>query len=72
MSMNVYMGVVFLFNILRSVLQIRWGKRGNPEIIFFYFAMKTCCDPSLEMSRQDGSDVGSQHTFLLRNMENYP
>ena len=31
-----------------------------------------CCDPSLEPSRQDGSNGGSQDTFYRSNMENYP
>ena len=26
-----------------------------------------CCDLSLEPSHRDGSNEGSQHTFLLRN-----
>ena len=29
------------------------------------------CDPSLEPSRQDGSNEGSQYMFLWRNIENY-
>ena len=29
------------------------------------------CDPSLEPSRRDGSNEGSQHMFLLRNKKNY-
>ena len=31
-----------------------------------------CCDPSLEPSRQDCSNGGSQDTFYRSNMENYP
>ena len=30
------------------------------------------CDYSLELSRGDGSNEGSQCMFLLKNMQNYP
>ena len=30
-----------------------------------------CCDPSLEPSHRNGSNEGSQHMFLLRNLKNY-
>ena len=30
-----------------------------------------CCDPLSELSRQDGSNEGSQHMFSLRNKKNY-
>ena len=36
--------------------------------LFFY--ENTCCDPSLEPSRQDGSNEGSQHVSL-RYKKNY-
>ena len=40
---------------------------------FFLFLIENiCCDPSLEPSRQDGSNDGLQNMFLLRNMANYP
>ena len=29
-----------------------------------------CCDSSLEPSRGDGSNEGSQHMFWMRNKEN--
>ena len=29
------------------------------------------CDPSLELSRRDGSNDGSQHMFSLRNKKKY-
>ena len=29
------------------------------------------CDPSLEPSRQDGSNEGSQHMLFLRKKQNY-
>ena len=35
------------------------------RIILFFFLSKTCCDPSLESSRQDDSNEGSQFTFDL-------
>ena len=31
-----------------------------------------CCDPSLEPSRRDGSNDGSQNMFLWENMDYYP
>ena len=50
-----------------SVLQIR-------RAIFLH--KNTFCDFSLEPSRQDGSNEGSQHMFSLRNKKklslNYP
>ena len=43
------------------------------EGYFFLFLIKTiCCDPSSELSCRDGSDEGSQHTFLCRTNKNYP
>ena len=51
-----------------SVLKIRRGYRDNLGLIFH---KNLCCDPSLEMSCQDGSNKGSQHMFLLRNKKKY-
>ena len=34
--------------------------------------LNRCCDPSLEPSRQDGSNNGSQNLFLWKHMANYP
>ena len=34
--------------------------------------MKTFGDTSLELTRQDGSNDGSQNMFLWRSMANYP
>ena len=31
-----------------------------------------CCDPSLEPSRRDGSNDGSQYMFYWKNIDNYP
>ena len=44
-----------------TVLQIRRGKRDNKGRIFLITRLKTCCDPSLEPSHQDGdsSNEGS-------------
>ena len=43
---------------------VRGGIEDNPKIIFFLFLNENvCCDPSLEPSRRDGSNGGSQHTF---------
>ena len=43
----------------------------NSKIIFFYVSMKTCCDPSLELSRQEGSNEESQNMVLYKNIDNY-
>ena len=40
----------------------------------FLFFIETCCDPSSEPSRQDGSDEGPQHMFyaeLIKSIPNY-
>ena len=37
---------------------------------FCKFCIKTCCNPSSEPSRLDGSDEGSQHNVSMRNKEN--
>ena len=52
-------------------LQMRGGIDNNSKIIFL-LNENICCDPSLEPSRRDGSNDGSQNMFLLGNMENYP
>ena len=50
-----------------SELQTRRGNRVNSEIIFFLFLNKNIyCDPSLELSRQDGSNEGSQYMFKCK------
>ena len=54
-----------------SGLQIRGGLK-NIKIYFFSFLKENiCCDPSLEPSRGDGSNDGSQNMFLWRHMSNY-
>ena len=45
--------------------------RDNLGIIFLIVPQKIHCDPSLESSRPDGSNEGSQCMFLLRNKKNY-
>ena len=59
-----------------SVLHIRRGKRDSLGIIFHITPLNVCCYASLELSRRDGSDEGSQHIFSLRNNRkislNYP
>ena len=42
------------------------------EIFFIPQIKSTCCDPSLEPSRRDGSSDGSQNMFQMRNMANCP
>ena len=40
-------------------LQIRESIEDNLEIICLTFNENICCDPSVELSRQDGSNDGS-------------
>ena len=41
------------------------GIKNNSKIIFVLFLNENiCCDPSLELSSQDGSNLGSQHVFM--------
>ena len=40
--------------------------------IFFFLNENICCDSSLEQSRLNGSNDGSQSMFSWRNMANYP
>ena len=53
-------------------LQIRGDTEDNSELIFLFLNENICCDPSLELSWRNGSNDGSQNTFLWRNMANYP
>ena len=46
------------------MLQIRSGNRDNYP---FFFHKNIFCDPSLELSRREGSNEGSQRMFSLRN-----
>ena len=38
---------------------------------FLIFSLYIYCYPSLELSQQDGSNEGSQHTFSLGKKKNY-
>ena len=58
------------FDELAAILQIRMGNRDNSGIFIHIFHTKHICDPSLEPSRRDGSNEGSQHMFILRNKKN--
>ena len=40
-------------------------------MISLFLNKNICCDPSLEPSRRDGSNDGSQHKFQTTKMENY-
>ena len=51
-----------------AVLQIRKGNGGNLEIIYHIFSLKIFCDPSIEPSRRDGSNEGSQNMFVIRTV----
>ena len=55
-----------------SELQIRGGIKDNSKMIFLISRQKHYCDPSLELSRQEGCNDGSQNMFLWTNMANYP
>ena len=49
------------------------GVTGLIQRSFSYFSIKNIYyDSSLEPSRQDGSNEGSQYIFKCRNVENYP
>ena len=54
--------------LLRSELQIRGGIEYNSKMIFLISQGK-CCDLSLEPSRRDGFNDGSQNMLLI--MEKY-
>ena len=58
--------------IINAELQIREGIENNLKIIIFFLFLNenTFCDPSLELSRRDGSNDVSQNMFLWRNMDN--
>ena len=49
------------------MLQIRRGNRYNLGIMSHISPQIIFCDPSLEQSRRDGTNKGSQHMFSLRN-----
>ena len=46
--------------------------RITQRYFFLFLNENICCDPSLEPSRRDGSNDGSQDMFLWRNIANYP
>ena len=62
-----------IFHVIKcnSELQIRGGIEDNLKIIFLFLNVNIFCDPSLEPSRRDGSNEGSQNMFLWRHMGNY-
>ena len=54
-------------------LQIRGGFKDNSKDNFLLFLNENmCCDHSLELSRRDGSNDGSQHKLHRSSMDNYP
>ena len=57
---------------LMAGLEVRRGERDILEIIFLLIQRKHICDPSLEPSRQDGSNEGSQHMYSWKNKETDP
>ena len=42
-------------------LQMRGGTEDNSKIIFLSLNENLCCDPTLELSKRDGSNDGSQN-----------
>ena len=52
-------GINFVIN---TELQIRGGIKDNSKDFFLFLNEKVCCNPSLELSWQDGSNDGLQHT----------
>ena len=46
--------------------------RINLRYVFLNLNENLCCDPSLELSRRDSSNEGSQHSFLMEKSGNYP
>ena len=45
-------------NKIWTELQIKGGTEDNSKIIFLFLNENICCDPSLEPSRQEGSNDG--------------
>ena len=54
-----------------AVLQIRRDNRDNLGIISQISPENIFSNPSLEPSRRDGSNEGSQYMFSLRNKKKY-
>ena len=53
------------------MLHIRRSNSDDLGIIFHITLYNICYNPSLEPSRRDGSNEGSQHMFLLTDKKNY-
>ena len=51
---------------VRPELQIRGGIEDNSWILFLYLKDNICDNPSLEQSRRDGSNDGSQNIFFIK------
>ena len=51
-----------------SDLQIKRGFKDNSKIFFFSPADNICCDPTLETSRRDSYNEGSQHMFFYEEI----
>ena len=50
---------------------MRWGNRDNSEIMSF-FLNENMLQPLIRTVWQNGSNEGSQHMFLWRNIKSYP
>ena len=61
--------IVFLYKSelchLKTELQIRGGIEIFQRLFFLFLNKNLCCDPSVELSRRDGSNDGSQHTLWM-------
>ena len=54
------------FDILDTKLQVRGCIEDNSKIIFLFLNENICCDPSLKLSQQAGSDDGPHDRFLWK------
>ena len=69
--MTLLCNYMYLLEIDESAAVLRMGNRDTFGIIIHIFSRKHICDPSLEPSRRDGSNEGSQYMFSLRNKKNH-
>ena len=49
--------------VMNRVPEKRWGIEDNSNIIFLISQQNILCDPSLDLSRRDKDDDGSQNRF---------
>ena len=63
-SLSLEVDSAITIKILNTALLIRASIEDNSRMIFLFLIENICCDPSLELSRRDGSNDGSQHYAL--------